>query len=348
MMNLKVGIVGANGYGGAELLRLLKNHPYVQIKDIISHQTKGNRINQLYPHFDHIYDMVLEELREEEITSSIDCLLFATPSGVSKDLVPQFVRNGIKCIDLSGDFRLKSASDYEYWYKKSPAPDEFIQQAVYGLSEWSREAIREASIIANPGCFPTAALLGLLPVLKHRLIDPKTIIIDAKTGVSGAGRSATISHIYSEVNENVKPYKVGNHQHIPEIEQMIHDVTGLQEPITFTTHLLPMTRGIMCTIYAQVEGALTTSDFIDLYRSVYQNEKFIRIKEPGQFPATKEVQGSNFCDIGMMRDKRTNRITIVSVIDNLVKGAAGQAIQNLNLINGWDETVGLDISPLYP
>ena len=345
---MKAAIVGGTGYSAIELIRLLQHHPYVELETVISHSTAGNDIDTIYPHLTKIIDAPLAALDIDALSEKADVIFFATPSGVSKEILPKFLENGLTCIDLSGDFRLKSQADYEKWYKKSAAAQGFLNKAVYGLSEIYQEAIKEAKLIANPGCYPTATLLALIPALQHKLIDYQSIIIDAKSGVSGAGRSPSLESHYSEVNENLKAYKLGAHQHIPEIEQVLHEQSGYSFPVTFTTHLVPMTRGIMTTIYANLIHDTKASDFVELYQDYYQGDPFIRIRKEGVIPATKEVFASNYCDIGFQTDQRTGRVTIVSVIDNLVKGASGQAIQNLNIINGWDVQTGLKNIPLYP
>lgn len=344
---MNVGIVGANGYSGMELIRLLQHHPYINIEKIISHSTQGKNILELYPHLTNVNEMTLDKLDVDQL-NTIDFLFLATPAGVAKDIVPGLINKGIRCIDLSGDLRLENPEDYEKWYKKTSAKREVLQKAVYGLSEVYREDIKKATLIANPGCFPTATLLGLIPALKTNMIQPNTIHVDAKTGVSGAGRNASLANIFTEVNENIRAYKIGEHQHIPEIEQVIHDVSGEQAPITFITHLLPINRGIMCTMYAELAIKTTTEAVHEMYKKTYENDRFVRIRPIGQYPATKEVTGSNYCDIGVMVDARTNKLIIISVIDNLVKGAAGQAVQNMNMMNGWDEATGLEQIPLYP
>lgn len=345
---VKIGIIGANGYSGVELIRLLQHHPYAEITKIFSNSTSGKNILELYPHLTDIIDMTLEQVDIEEIASEIDLMFFATPAGVSKDLIPAFLEKGITCIDVSGDFRLKKPEEYERWYKKPPAKVEYLQEAVYGLPELNRNKIKEAKLIANPGCFPTATLLGLIPALQHKVIDPHSIHVDAKTGVSGAGRNASIANLFTEVNENVKAYKVGQHQHIPEIEQTIQEISGENAAISFVTHLIPMNRGIMSTIYCELTQKISTEEIHQIYKEVYKDAPFIRIRPVGQYPTTKEVFGSNFCDIGLLVDERTNKLIIISVIDNLVKGASGQAIQNMNIIQGWEETAGLVNVPLYP
>jgi N-acetyl-gamma-glutamyl-phosphate reductase len=345
---MKAAIIGGTGYSSVELLRLLHMHPLVDVITIISNSQSGSMLQETYPHVSTIMDHTLQSFDLYKLSQSVDVVFLATPSGISKNMVPELLSNGVKCIDLSGDFRLRSPESYETWYKHSAANEEYLQQATYGLSEIYGGKIKGASLIANPGCYPTATLLGLMPVIKNKLIDNKTIIIDAKSGVSGAGRGVSLSTHYAEVNENLKAYKIGSHQHIPEIEQTLEDESGQPQAITFTTHLVPMTRGIMCTIHANLKDVITTSEALHLYNEFYESHPFVRVRSEGNFPSTKEVLGSNFCDIGLHVDARTGRITIISVIDNLVKGASGQAIQNLNIQNGWDVRTGLLEIPVYP
>jgi len=345
---IKVGIVGSTGYGGVELVRLLLTHPYVEISSVISSSSAGELFSDGYPHLTEILDMPLDAVDVELIRSKTDVVFTATPSGVSTELAPKLLEAGLKVIDLSGDFRLKSGDVYERWYQKKAADEAYLKRAVYGLSEIYGEQVQGADFIANPGCYPTSALLGLIPAVKAGWIDPDTIIIDAKSGVSGAGRGVNLGVHYAEVNENFKAYKVNKHQHIPEIEQTLSLEAGRDVVTTFTTHLVPMTRGIMSTMYAELNGTWSEQDFVDLYRQFYEGRRFVRVRDAGKWPATKEVYGSNYCDIGFSVDARTGRVTIISVIDNVVKGAAGQAVQNLNLMMGWDETLGLLHAPVYP
>lgn len=345
---MKAAIIGGTGYSSIELVRLLHQHPFVDVTTIISNSQAGSMLHETYPHATTFMDQQLQVFNIDTLSQSVDVVFLATPSGVSKNMVPELLENGVKCIDLSGDFRLRSPQSYEAWYKHPAATEDYLAKATYGLSEIYAEKIKDASLIANPGCYPTATLLGLMPVIKNKLIDCKTIIIDAKSGVSGAGRSVSLSTHFAEVNENLKAYKIGAHQHIPEIEQTLADESGQPQAITFTTHLVPMTRGIMCTIHANLNDVITTSEALKLYNEFYQSHPFVRVRPEGVFPSTKEVLGSNFCDIGLQVDARTGRLTIISVIDNLVKGASGQAIQNLNLLNGWDVRTGLLEVPVYP
>jgi N-acetyl-gamma-glutamyl-phosphate reductase len=345
---MNIAIIGATGYGGVELLRFLKNHPHVRHCSLYSSSQDGIHFSESFPHVGEIEGAVLRKIDVEQIADECEVVFFATPPGVSSALAPALMDKGVKVIDLSGDFRLKDRSVYETWYKRQTASDHYLQQAVYGLTEWNKEDIQKAQLLSNPGCYPTATLLGLAPLVKERLIEEDSIIVDAKSGVSGAGRQASLNTHFSEVNENVKIYKVNSHQHIPEIEQMLKTWNERIQPITFSTHLIPMTRGIMATIYAKAKKELSVETLLDLYKTSYEDSKFVRIRKPGQFPSTKEVYGSNYCDIGVAYDERTGRVTVVSVIDNLVKGAAGQAIQNLNVMMGWNEESGLTLAPIYP
>lgn len=346
---LRAAIVGSTGYGGVELIRLLSSHPNVTITSVISSSNAGAPIAEGYPHLAEIRTDTLEALDPTVIAGKADVVFLATPHGVSIKLAPSFLEAGMTVIDLSGDFRLKDPEAYRQWYKHEPAPKADLDRAVYGLCEVFGNEMAGQKFISNPGCFVTTSLLGLYPAVHAGWIDPDSIIIDAKSGVSGAGRGLSLTHHYAEINENFKAYKVNKHQHTPEIEQTLSHAAGRPVVVTFTPHLVPMTRGILATIYAsQPNERRTTADFIELYKEFYGGRPFVRIRPEGQWPATKEVWGSNYCDIGFSVDERTGRVTIVSVLDNLVKGAAGQAIQNLNLVMGWDETLGLQFVPAYP
>ncbi|MGG1518895.1 N-acetyl-gamma-glutamyl-phosphate reductase [Paenibacillus oryzisoli] len=345
---VRAAIIGATGYGGAEVIRLLQAHPYAHITSVISTSNAGAPLADHFPHLQEVVVDVLDALDVDLIAGKADVVFLATPAGVSAELSPKLLAAGLKVIDISGDLRLKSGSEYEQWYKKPAASADMLERSVYGLCEVFGDEVKGQDLIANPGCYPTATLLGLIPAVEAGWIDPSTIIIDAKSGVSGAGRGVGLGTHYAEVNENFSAYKINKHQHIPEIEQALSRVAGKPVVTTFTTHLVPMTRGIMSTMYATIQGEHGAQDFIDKYKAYYEGRKFVRIRQAGKTPATKEVAGSNYCDIGFAVDERTNRVTIVSVIDNVVKGAAGQAIQNLNLMYGWDETTGLLFSPVFP
>ena len=344
---MNISIIGASGYSGLELVRILGNHPHFEIASLHSSSKAGESISAENPHLMHS-GYVYEPIDPEAIAEKSSIVFLATPSGVSAELTPQLMETGIKVIDLSGDLRLADPGQYTEWYKKEPAPAETLERAVYGLSEWNREQIEGADLIANPGCYPTASLLGLAPLLIENLCRKNSIVIDAKSGLSGAGRSATAATMYSEMNENFKIYKVHQHQHIPEIEQQAAIWQEDAGVIEFNTHLVPMTRGIMATIYAELTEKATTEKLLDLYRSMYDKHPFVRISPKGTYPCTKQVSGSNYCDIGVSVNERTGRVTIVSVIDNLLKGAAGQAVHNANILCGFEETAGLQQTPLFP
>lgn len=348
--HVRIAIVGSTGYGGVELIRLLLNHPNVTITSVISASSAGAPISDGYPHLHEVMCDTLDGVDVEEMRRKADVVFTATPSGVSGQLVPKLLEAGLAVIDLSGDFRIKDGELYTTWYKHAAPPEEWLSEAKYGMCELypERGYAEGRKFISNPGCYPTATLLGLIPALQAGWIQPDSLIIDAKSGVSGAGRGVNLGVHYAEINENFKAYKVNKHQHIPEIEQVLSEVAQQPVTVTFTTHLAPMTRGIMCTMYATLAGTYIEEDFISLYQEYYAGRRFVRIRPQGQWPATKEVFGSNFCDIGFAVDRRTKRVTIISVIDNVVKGAAGQAIQNLNHMMGWDETTGLMLTPVYP
>lgn len=345
---MKIAIIGATGYGGSELMRLLYNHPEVSIHSIHSSSQHGSSITESYPHTDQAIALNLQAIEIEKMAKEVELVFTSTPNGISSTLVPKLLEAGMKVIDLSGDFRIKDRQTYEQWYGLKAAEEKWIKEAVYGLSEWIETDVTTANLVANPGCFSTVTLLGLAPLVKEGIVDGSSIVVDAKTGVSGAGRGVSPVTHFSETNENFKIYRVNNHQHIPEIEQQLASWNEQAGPITFSPHLVPMTRGIMATMYMTATEEVSAKKLIDLYRSHYKNDPFIRVREPEVFPSTKEVYGSNFCDLSLTYDERTNRITVVAVIDNLVKGASGQAIQNMNKMLGFDEKAGLDFIPVYP
>jgi len=345
---LKVAVVGASGYTGIELIRILHNHPEVAVTSVTSEQSAGKRLSEVFPSLRDRYDTVLESLDPERIAEKTDIIFTALPHTAAMKVVPAFLEAGKAVIDLSADYRLHDPKEYSAWYEPHLNP-ELLGEAVYGLPEVRREEIASARLVANPGCYPTSVILGLMPLLKERLIDPASIIADSKSGVSGAGRGAKVDTLYCEVNEGFKAYGVGGvHRHIPEIEQEISLLAGEKIAIAFTPHLVPMDRGILSTIYAAPASAVTAQELHKLYEKHYDGEAFVRILRQGEFPSTAFVRGSNFCDIGVTVDKRTGRIIIVSALDNLVKGASGQAVQNMNIICGFPETLGLELMPLYP
>ncbi|SDJ42594.1 N-acetyl-gamma-glutamyl-phosphate reductase [Salimicrobium halophilum] len=341
-----VGIVGATGYGGSELFRLLHNHPHVGDVSLYSSSQAGEPYSSFMPQVSGWFQEELRPIEEAQMKKDLDVLFLATPAGVSKDLTPSFLNSGVKVIDLSGDLRLKKTEDYEKWYKKESASEELLTEAVYGLVETNRKNIEASEIVANPGCYPTAVLLGTAPLAHREGWNGDSLIIDAKSGISGAGKTPSDKTIYANTEENFRIYKVNEHQHIPEIEQQLEWWGGETSPITFSPHLVPMTRGIMATMYVQGDENVSAQEWLKIYRDFYENSPFVRIRE--EFPSTKDVYASNFCDIHLTVDERTGRLTIVSVIDNLLKGASGQAVQNMNLMLGFEETEGLKLLPLYP
>jgi len=345
---LKVAIVGASGYTGVELLRLLHCHPEVAITCVTSEQSAGKAISEVFPTLRSRYNLVLENLEPVRIADRADFIFTALPHKAAMEVVPTFLKLGKRVVDLSADYRLRDAKEYEAWYEPHMNPA-LLEQSVYGLPELRREKIAGADLVANPGCYPTSVILGLAPLLKKKLIDSATIIADSKSGVSGAGRSAKVDNLYCEVNEGFKAYGVGGaHRHIPEIEQELSLLAGKQLKITFTPHLAPMDRGILSTIYATPTSAVSSAELLELYRAYYQGEAFVRILPEGSFPSTSHVHGSNFCDIGLAVDNRTGRVVVVSAIDNLIKGASGQAVQNMNIMNGFPENLGLESLALFP
>lgn len=344
---MKVAIIGATGYGGIELIRLLEQHPYFSIASLHSFSQVGECITNVYPHLRNVLFHTLQEIDVETIGKEAEIVFLATPAGVSAELTPKLLAEGLKVIDLSGDFRMIDPSSYELWYKRPAAKEEILRKAVYGLSEWKRTGIQKANLIANPGCFATATLLAIAPLVRSGMIEEDSIIIDAKSGVSGAGKTPTTMTHFPELYDNLHIYKVNEHQHVPEIEQMLTEWNSGSQPIIFSTHLIPISRGIMITLYAKVKQKMEIKQLQKLYEETYEQSPFIRICTQGKFPSPKEVRGSNYCDIGIAYDERAERVTVVSVIDNMMKGAAGQAIQNANIIAGLEETTGLQHMPLY-
>jgi N-acetyl-gamma-glutamyl-phosphate reductase len=345
---IKVGVYGASGYTGQELLRHLLMHPAATIVAITSRRYAGVPLADVYPVFQGLTDLHFMNASPAEVARLADVVFLALPHGVSMTVAPAFLAAGKKVIDLSADFRLRDAAEYERWYGKHAAPA-LLAEAVYGIPELYRETIRKASLVANPGCYPTSVILGLAPLLKVGWIDTASIIVDAKSGVSGAGREPQVASLFCEVNEGFKAYKVGGqHRHIPEMEQELARIAGCEIRISFTPHLLPVNRGILSTIYGSLRSDVTADALTDLYRRHYQDEPFVRICKPGAFPNISSVCGSNYCDIGVTIDNRTKRVIVLSAIDNLIKGAAGQAIQNMNLMCGFSEETGLTGISRFP
>ncbi|MBP2651518.1 MAG: N-acetyl-gamma-glutamyl-phosphate reductase [Firmicutes bacterium] len=344
---MKVSIIGATGYTGEELLRILAAHPAVEIVYITSENQTGQNINQVYPHFKHVHNKTLVSMSQiEEIAQASDVVFLGLPHGHAMAAGKKLLAAGTKVIDLGADYRFSDIEVYQKWYKvqhiHADAP------SVYGLPELYRSKIKDASIIGNPGCYTTASILALAPLVKYQLIDLNSIVIDAKSGVSGAGRGLNLTNHFTETFENVRAYNIGGHRHTPEIEEQLTKQAGVEVVVTFTPHLIPMARGILSTCYGNLKPDVTAVDVNQAYENMYGNEYFIRLLGLGGYPATKNTRGSNFCDLGWHLDSRTGRVVAVAAIDNLVKGAAGQAVQNLNIIFGLDEKTGLGQVPLYP
>jgi len=344
---IRVGIVGASGYTGVELARLLCRHPKVELSVATSRQFAGRAMADVYPSLRGLVDVVCEETSGAELAAKADIFFTAVPHQTAMAIVPALLEEGKKVIDLSADFRIHDPLVYEQWYQAHTAK-ELLTEAVYGLPEIHRHQIQAARLVANPGCYPTSVILGLAPLLETNLIKPESIIIDSKSGTSGAGRSAQIGSLYCEVTDGFKAYKVGEHRHTPEIEQELSGLCGRGVVVSFTPHLVPMSRGILSTIYAELADGVTAEQVSVCYMARYAHEPFVRLCPAGSYPATQFIRGGNFCDIGFKVDRRTNRVVILSAIDNLVKGAAGQAVQNMNLICGFAENEGLMVAPLFP
>ncbi|MFU8818699.1 MAG: N-acetyl-gamma-glutamyl-phosphate reductase [Desulfurivibrio sp.] len=344
---IRVGIIGASGYTGAELVRLLINHPRVELTLATSRQYAGKPLAGVFPHLAGKTELVCEDPTALDPAGRADLFFTAVPHQTAMAVVPGLLATGAKVIDLSADFRLHRQQVYEQWYQTHSAP-ELLAEAVYGLPELHRAAIAQARLVANPGCYPTSVLLGLAPLLKAGCLDPETLIIDAKSGTSGAGRAAAVGTLYCEVTDGFRAYKVAEHRHTPEIEQELALLCGRSLAVSFTPHLVPMSRGMLSTIYAKLTREIDQAGLTKIMADYYGDEPFVRVLPEGQLPATQYVRGSNFCDLAVRLDGRTGRVIVLSAIDNLVKGAAGQAVQNLNLLCGFPEDQGLHQVPLFP
>ncbi len=350
---VKVGIIGATGYAGNELVRLLMGHKDVEIKWYGSRSYIDKKYAEVYQNmFEIVEDNCLDD-NMEELASKVDVIFTATPQGFLAGVLTEEILSKVKIIDLSADFRIKDVKTYEKWYKIEHKSPQFIEEAVYGLCEINRDKVKGARLIANPGCYTTCSILTAYPLVKEGLIDPDTLIIDAKSGTSGAGRGAKLPNLFCEVNENMKAYGVTNHRHTPEIEEQLGYAAGKEIMVNFTPHLVPMNRGILATEYAtlnkKADGTLPTYEEVKaVYDKYYKNEKFVRVLEKDICPETKWVEGSNYVDVNFKIDERTGRIVMMGALDNLVKGAAGQAVQNMNLLFGFDEAEGLNLVPMFP
>lgn len=345
---IKVGIIGATGYAGGELVRILMGHKDAEIKWYGSRSYVDQKYADVYRNMFQIVDAKCMDDNMEELADQVDVIFTATPQGLCASLVNEEILSKTKIIDLSADFRLKDVNVYEEWYKIEHKAPQYIDEAVYGLCEINRDLVKSARIVANPGCYTTCSILTAYPLAKEGLIDMSTLIIDAKSGTSGAGRGAKLPNLYCEVNENIKAYGVVTHRHTPEIEEQLGYASGEKVVLNFTPHLVPMNRGILATEYATLKKKVTYEEVKAVYDQYYAKEKFVRVLDRDVCPETKWVGGSNYVDIGFKIDPRTNRIIMIGAIDNLVKGAAGQAVQNMNLLFGLPEDEGLELVPMFP
>jgi N-acetyl-gamma-glutamyl-phosphate reductase len=344
---IKVGIIGGTGYTGVELLRLLAHHPQVQIQAVTSRAEAGTPVVKLFPNLRNHLNLVFTDPVSENLTHC-DIVFFATPNGTAMQSAPDLLAAGVKIIDLAADFRLKAVDVWEQWYNMKHACPQLLDEAVYGLPEINRAQIASARLVANPGCYPTAVILGFLPLLTAHLVDNQSLIADAKSGVSGAGRKASVPMLMGEVGESFKAYNVSGHRHWPEICQILHDLTKQPLDFTFVPHLVPMIRGIEATLYAHLERNISLAEIQTLFEQHYQSEPFVDILPPQSHPETRNVRGVNWCQIAVHLPQSSKRVVVLSVIDNLVKGAAGQAIQNMNIMSGLPETTGLTGVALLP
>ena len=345
---IKVGIIGATGYAGGELVRILMGHKDAEVVWYGSRSYVDQKYADVYRNMFQIVDAKCMDDNMDELAEQVDVIFTATPQGLCASLINEEILSKTKVIDLSADFRIKDVSVYEEWYKIEHKSPQFIEEAVYGLCEINREKIKNARLVANPGCYTTCSILTAYPLAKEGLIDMNTLIIDAKSGTSGAGRGAKVANLYCEVNENIKAYAVGSHRHTPEIEEQLGYAANETVKLSFTPHLVPMNRGILVTEYASLKKEVTKAEIREIYETYYGKEPFIRILDDGVCPETKWVEGSNYADICFQIDPRTNRIILMGAIDNLVKGAAGQAVQNMNLLFGYKEQEGLELIPMFP
>ena len=345
---IKVGIIGSTGYAGAELVRILTGHKEAEIVWYGSRSYVDKQYADVYRNMFQIVDAACMDDNMDELVRQVDVIFTATPQGLCASLVNEDILSKTKIIDLSADFRIKDVSVYEKWYGIEHKSPEFIEEAVYGLCEINRDKVKGARLVANPGCYTTCSILTAYPLAKEGIIDMSTLIVDAKSGTSGAGRGAKLPNLFCEVNENMKPYGVATHRHTPEIEEQLGYASGEKVVINFTPHLVPMNRGILATEYASLKKDVTYEDVKAIYDKYYADEKFVRVLKENELPETKWVEGSNYVDINFKIDPRTNRIIMMGAIDNLVKGAAGQAVQNMNLMFGLDDAEGLNLVPMFP
>ncbi len=345
---IKAGIIGSTGYAGVELVRLLTQHRYVEIKWYGSRSYIDKKYYEVFNNMFQIVDEKCMDDNMDELAEAVDVIFTATPQGLCSTLVNEEILKKVKIVDLSADFRIKDVATYEKWYGLEHKSPEFIEEAVYGLCEINRDKVKNARLVANPGCYPTCSFLSIYPMVKEGLIDPNTIIIDAKSGTSGAGRGAKVNNLFCEVNENIKAYGVTTHRHIPEIEEQLSYASGTDVVINFTPHLVPMNRGILVTAYASLKKDVKYDEVKAVYDKYYSNETFVRVLDKDVPPETRWVEGSNYVDVNFKIDERTHRIIMMGALDNVIKGAAGQAVQNMNLMFGFEETEGLMQVPMFP
>ncbi|MGI6019669.1 MAG: N-acetyl-gamma-glutamyl-phosphate reductase [Marvinbryantia sp.] len=345
---IKAGIIGATGYAGGELVRLLMGHKEAEIKWYGSRSYIDKKYANVYQNMFEIVEDVCRDDNIAELAEQVDVIFTATPQGFCASMLNEEILSKVKVIDLSADYRIKDVEIYEKWYGIKHASPHLIEEAVYGLCEINREKIKSARLVANPGCYPTCSTLSVYPLVKEGLIDVSSIIIDAKSGTSGAGRGAKVDNLYCEVNENIKAYGVANHRHTPEIEEQLGYAAGETVTLNFTPHLVPMNRGILITAYANLKKDVMYEEVKNVYDTYYQKEKYVRVLEKGICPQTKWVEGSNYVDVNFVIDPRTKRVIMMGAMDNLVKGAAGQAVQNMNLMFGLPENMGLELVPMFP
>lgn len=344
---LRVAIAGASGYTGFELVRLLSAHPQVRLTMITSRAQCGQRLDEFYPALKGFCDLVFENPEAERLVAESDLVFTALPHQAAMDLVPHLLEGGVKVVDLSADYRFRDPAVYQEWYQVHKTPH-LLSEAVYGLPELYREQIRTARLVGNPGCYPTSVILAAAPLLFHSLIEPRSIIADSKSGVSGAGRGASLTVHFCEVNDGFKAYGVAQHRHTPEMEQELSFLAGERLTISFTPHLVPMTRGILSTVYATLRQGIDAVRVDQAFRDFYRDAVFVRLSDPKSLPTTLQVRGSNFCDLAWRVDPRTGRVIVISVIDNLTRGASGQALCNMNLMCGFPEDMGLKLPPWEP
>ena len=345
---IKVGIIGATGYAGGELVRILMGHKEAEIVWYGSRSYIDQKYADVYRNMFQIVDAKCMDDNIEALADQVDVIFTATPQGFLASVINENILGKTKIVDLSADFRIKDVKVYEQWYGIEHKSPQFIEEAVYGLCEVNRDKVKGARLIANPGCYTTCSILTAYPLAKEGIIDMRTLIVDAKSGTSGAGRGAKVPNLFCEVNENMKAYGVASHRHTPEIEEQLGYASGENVTISFTPHLVPMNRGILATEYATLKKDVTGEEVKAIYDKYYADEKFVRVLDEGVCPETKWVEGSNYVDIGFKLDPRTNRIVMMGAIDNLVKGAAGQAVQNMNLLFGLPESEGLELVPMFP